>query len=234
MRLPSGSNFEQPSQSSENSIQVPPELHPFLKHGKPIVMGKPMRAEAGPGHRMKERTMFVCRVPITDFAQSLVPPVTLSHRTNWEEDADDGGNPIMTRGGRVLEIEDAQKTLWTGKRDASSSRASSFVLFDKGTHWELFAVAGSFSFTREMARLVGSQEADEIERQQRMRLARERAADMAIAAKMAKTEDREESGLKRSRAELDDTFESGPVSINRQKKARLRKILRKKKKQQTI
>lgn len=229
MRLPQQVNSG--LDGGNENIQVPPELHAYLKTGKPIVMGRPITTAVGAGQRMKERTMFICRVPVANVAQALTPPVTLSHRTNWEEDTDDAGNPTTTKGEKVLEIEDSNKTLWTGKRDASNVRASNFVLFDKGSYWELFPVAGSFTFMTEMTRFVGNQEADEIERQQRMRLARERAADMAIASKINRGEDNNEEGgssLKRSRADVDDTYETGPANITQQKKARLQKILRKK------
>eukprot|EP01057_Protomagalhaensia_wolfi_P000875 Protomagalhaensia_wolfi_Nauph_80__874@NODE_1503_length_1498_cov_8_697053_g1163_i0_p1_GENE_NODE_1503_length_1498_cov_8_697053_g1163_i0NODE_1503_length_1498_cov_8_697053_g1163_i0_p1_ORF_typecomplete_len416_score87_31TFIIF_alpha/PF05793_12/7_7e09HTH_11/PF08279_12/0_0096HTH_Mga/PF08280_11/0_13_NODE_1503_length_1498_cov_8_697053_g1163_i02341481 len=211
----------------DSQIHVPPELQPHLKSGKPIIMGKHITSEGPPGQRMKERTMYLCRVPTGNVAETLTPPIMLSHKTSWEDDVDDVGNPTTTKGERVLEIEDSTKVLWTGKRDAG--RASNFVLFDRGTHWELFPVAGSFTFVTDMSRFVGNQEADEVERQQRMRLARDRAADIAIASRIAKEDDDTPMmSNKRNRVDLDEPFESAPANVTLQKKARLQKILRKK------
>eukprot|EP01056_Protomagalhaensia_sp_Gyna25_P001779 Protomagalhaensia_sp_Gyna_25__1778@NODE_1937_length_1400_cov_3_829537_g1596_i0_p1_GENE_NODE_1937_length_1400_cov_3_829537_g1596_i0NODE_1937_length_1400_cov_3_829537_g1596_i0_p1_ORF_typecomplete_len307_score60_27TFIIF_alpha/PF05793_12/0_005_NODE_1937_length_1400_cov_3_829537_g1596_i03531273 len=190
-------------------------------------MGKHITSEGPPGQRMKERTMYLCRVPAGNVAETLTPPIVLSHKTNWEDDVDDVGNPTTTKGERVLAIEDSTKVLWTGKRDAG--RSSNFVLFDRGTHWELFPVAGSFTFVTDMSRFVGNQEADEVERQQRMRLARDRTADIAIASRVAKEDDDTPMrSSKRNRVDLDEPFESAPANVTLQKKVRLQKILRKK------
>eukprot|EP01053_Blabericola_migrator_P003556 Blabericola_migrator_1__3555@NODE_2055_length_3352_cov_62_771994_g1303_i0_p1_GENE_NODE_2055_length_3352_cov_62_771994_g1303_i0NODE_2055_length_3352_cov_62_771994_g1303_i0_p1_ORF_typecomplete_len446_score103_44TFIIF_alpha/PF05793_12/3_8e08HTH_11/PF08279_12/0_007HTH_DeoR/PF08220_12/0_087HTH_Mga/PF08280_11/0_26BSP_II/PF05432_11/7_1_NODE_2055_length_3352_cov_62_771994_g1303_i05551892 len=213
----------------EQQIQVPPELQGYLKNGKPIIMGRPISAEGTqPGQRTKEKSMYICRVPSTNISKALTPPVTLCHRTNWEEDTDDTGNAITTKGERVLEIEDSRKVLWTGKRDAGTSKSTNFVLFDRGTHWELFPVVGSFTFITDMSKFVGNQEADEVERQQRIRMARELAAEAAITNRFGRDAEGGDASGKRSRAEMDSTFDSGPANITQQKKARLQKIIKKK------
>lgn len=214
---------------------IPPELRAKLTQGgKPVVLD---HAKTNASSKV-----LLLKVPHTDVSPSAnhLKLTSYAETSTIAQDAAAPAQPEIN----TLTITDSKALQWIGKKDAPThQKTTTFIMREYPTHYLLTPIDGSYTFVPDTEAKIGPQEIEQIEKKRKQLLAKENK--IQVRPKSLKTDhgdsDNDDSShelpatsKKQKQSLRGEAEEEGFISIRQQTEMKLKKVLKKKRKEKDL